>query len=50
MSAKDCLRRNEEGFLPLTRDEVSESAEERWVRPSEARAGDVALEDDELVA
>jgi len=50
MPAKDRLRRDEEGCPPLTRDEVSEGAEERSVRPGEARTGDLALEGDELVA
>jgi hypothetical protein len=49
MPPKDRLRRDEEGCPSLTRDEVSEGADERSVRPGETRTGDLALEDGELV-
>ena len=49
MPPKDRLRRDEEGRPALTRDDVSEGADERSVRPGEARTGDLALEDGELV-
>jgi len=50
MPAKDGLGRDEERRPPLARDQVGERADERPIRPGEARTGDLPLEHGELVA
>ncbi len=43
MPAKDRLGRDEEGCPSLTRDEASEDADDRSIRPGEAGTGDLTL-------
>jgi hypothetical protein len=50
VTAKDRLRRNEQGGPPCAGDEAGEGTDERSIRPCEARPGNLAPEDGQLMA